>query len=367
MAETTVSYKCPNCSAPLVFQPGNDKVSCEYCGNEFSVDTIKELFAQKEARAAQAEAEQAATWETAAAGGEWAADETAALHAFTCSSCGAEIVADANTMATECCYCGNPTMIPGRFAGMMKPDFVIPFKKNKNDAINALKKFYEGKILLPNAFTANNRVESIQPMYVPFWLFDAEASGSASYRAEIVHHYETDSERVTETQVYNCTRSGHMKFQRIPVDGSEKMPDAYMESVEPFDYKEMVPFEAGYLAGYLADKYDANAETCAPRADERIRGSVSDTLRSTVTGYDSVTEEELHAVKENSEVSYALVPVWILTTRYEDKPYTFMMNGQSGKMVGSLPYDKTKAILYPLIAAVVALPVLYVLVEIFFS
>ena len=367
MAESTVSYKCPNCSAPLVFLPGHDKVSCEYCGNEFPIATIKELFAQEEARAAEAEAEQAAKWETDTAGGEWADGETGSMQSFTCSSCGAEIVADGNTMATECCYCGNPTMIPGRFAGMMKPDYVIPFKKNKQDAMNALKKFYEGKILLPAAFTANNRVESIQPMYVPFWLFDATASGSATYKAEIVHTHETDTERITKTEVYSVTRSGRMEFQRIPVDGSKKMDDAYMESVEPFDYSDLVPFESGYLTGYLADKYDDDAETCAPRADERITGSVSDTLRKTVTGYDRVFEQELHAVKENSTVSYALAPVWILTTRYENKPYTFMMNGQSGKIVGSLPYDKTKAILYPLIVALVSLPVLYILAEIFIS
>jgi len=367
MAETTVSYKCPNCSAPLSFLPGHDKVSCEYCGNEFSVQTVKEMFAQEEARAVQARAEQESTWATDAAGGEWQADEAAALRSFTCSSCGAEIVADENTMATECCYCGNPTMIPQRFSGMMKPDYVIPFKKNKKEAVAALKKFYEGKILLPDAFVKNNRVESIQPMYVPFWLFDSDVSGSASYRAENVRTYETDDERITETDVYSCFRSGDMHFDRVPVDGSNKMDNVYMESVEPFNYRDMVAFEAGYLTGYLADKYDVDAADSVPRADERVRGSVSCTLQNTVTGYDSVTEQELHVVKDKSEVSYALMPVWILTTRYENKPYTFMMNGQTGKIVGSLPYDRTKAILYPAIVTLIALPILYLLADMFLS
>ncbi len=33
-----------------------------------------------------------------------------------------------------------------------------------------------------------------------------------------------------------------MKFQHIPVDGSSKMPDDLMESIEPFDFSEAVDF-----------------------------------------------------------------------------------------------------------------------------
>jgi len=95
-------------------------------------------------------------------------------------------VADANTMATECCYCGNPTMIPSRFDGELKPDRIIPFQKTKEDAVASLKAFYEGKRLLPDAFRKGNRVEDVQAMYVPFWLFDADVSAEATFRAERV-------------------------------------------------------------------------------------------------------------------------------------------------------------------------------------
>ena len=55
MAETSVGYKCPNCSAPLTFLPGHDKVTCEYCGTELEVKTIEEMYAAKEAAAAAAQ------------------------------------------------------------------------------------------------------------------------------------------------------------------------------------------------------------------------------------------------------------------------------------------------------------------------
>ena len=363
MAESTVAYKCPNCKAPLSFKPGADKVNCEYCGTEIDIATMEAMFEKEQERAAKAQAEKEAKWATEDAGGQFTAEETEMMRQFTCSACGAALVADGNTMATECVYCGNPTMVPSRFDGMIKPDYVIPFKKDKKDAVAALKKFYEGKILLPNAFKSNNRVQDIQSMYVPFWLFDAEVTASAVFEAEEDHVTETEDERIIETAHYDCSREGCMSFTRIPVDGSDKMDDDYMDSIAPFDYSDMVEFSAAYLTGYLADKYDVDAEASVPRADERIENSAVGQLRNTVTGYDRVSEKEHYIVKDNGSVSYAMVPVWILTTKYEKKPYTFMMNGQTGKVVGSLPYDKTKALLYPGAAGIVLLPIVYFLAK----
>ena len=203
---------------------------------------------------------------TQEAGQTWSDDEAAHLQTYTCSSCGAEIVCDENTMATECCYCGNPTLIPSRFAGMLKPDAIIPFKKTKEEAGAALKQFYQGHWLLPKAFTANNRVEAIQPMYVPFWLFNAKVTATAAFRAEDDHVMETPDAAIIEPSGYHCDRTGQLAFQRIPVAGSQKMDATYMESIEPFDYSEMVPFNPAYFAGFLADKYDVAAEAAVPRA-----------------------------------------------------------------------------------------------------
>lgn len=37
----------------------------------------------------------------------------------------------------------------------------------------------------------------------------------------------------TETCFYAIIRSGTLTFERVPVDGSSKMPDDLMESIEP--------------------------------------------------------------------------------------------------------------------------------------
>ncbi len=365
MADTSVSYKCPNCGAPLSYIAGKKTVTCEYCGTEFEVAAIEEMFHAQNELAAKAEEAQQSKWDIAGAGENWLPAEISTLKALTCSSCGAELVCDENTMATECVYCGNPTMIPKRFDGKLKPDYVIPFKKNKADAVAALKKFYEGHRLLPDNFTANNRVEAIQPMYVPFWLFDSSITAQAEFKASRIKRYDSGSMFVTETQVYNCQRVAKMSFEKIPADGSKKMDDTYMESIEPFNYSELVPFSTAYLTGYLADKYDVTAESCAARADERVKNSALAVLQSSVQNFHQVEMTKAAIVKDVGKVIYALVPVWILTTRYQDKPYTFMMNGQTGKVVGSLPYDSGKAFKYSAVAAIVSMPVFYFIASAF--
>ena len=204
-------------------------------------------------------------------------------------------------------------------------------------------------------------------MYVPFWLFDSQISAQAEFRAEKVRVLNTPKEVITQTSIYNCRRAGKMSFERIPVDGSKRMDDAYMDSIEPFNYSEMVSFSAAYFTGYLADKYDVTAEECAPRADKRVENSAIEVLKSSVEDFDAVQLENAAVIKDVGKVSYAMVPVWILTTRYEDKPYTFMMNGQTGKFIGSLPYDKTKAFLYPTLCSLVLMPVIYFLILMFTS
>jgi len=345
VAETTVSYTCPRCGAPLTFAPGHDSITCGYCGTEFKASQLEKIFAPKERQAEKA-AEEKKKSDAENALKNFSPEEAAALRVFRCASCGAELVCDENTMATECCYCGNPAMLPSRFTGMLRPDYVLPFKKTKQDAVKAFKNFYDGKLLLPSEFVAHNRMEAIQSVYVPFWLYDANVKLSASYMAECDDVTETKDKIITVTRYYRVRRAGRMKFRRIPVDGSSEMDDAYMESIEPFDYKALKRFSTAYLAGYLANKYDEDAKALAPRADARMESSAVKMLDKTVRGYDRHSEKEHSFERESGSAAYALVPVWILTTRYNGKPYTFMMNGQTGKLVGSLPIDYGKLVLY---------------------
>ena len=174
----------------------------------------------------------------------------------------------------------------------------------------------------------------------------------AQFHATTVHTYTSGDYEITETSHYDVRRAGSIAFEKIPVDASSKMPDDYMDSIEPYDYAELKPFSTAYLPGFLADKYDVSVEDSRERADKRCAGSLVDALENTVSGYSSCNETGRDIHLKRGKVHYALLPVWILHTKWEDKDFLFAMNGQTGKLVGNLPVSTKRVVgLFAAIAA----------------
>ena len=331
---TLQQYKCPCCDGAIEFDTEAQKMVCPYCGTEFEMETLSAYDSELSSTP-----ESNMTWDTKA-GSEWVPGETDGLRIYTCKSCGGEIVGDDTLAATSCPFCGNPVVMMGQFAGALKPDYVIPFKLDKKAAKEALKKHYLGKKLLPKAFKDKNHIDEIKGVYVPFWLFDTDAEAHIRYRGTKTRTWSDSDYRYTETSFYNITRAGNIGFERVPVDGSTKMDDTLMESIEPFDFSEAVDFQTAYLAGFLADKYDVDSQQSIVRANERITKSTEDAFASTVDGYTTLMPVASNIALQNGVAKYALYPVWLLNTSWNGQKYTFAMNGQTGKLVGDLPLDK---------------------------
>ena len=333
MAEQVTNYKCPACGGPLHFSNESQDMACDYCDSHYTVAEIEAGYAQQNEQAAAAAQVQLEPGELWGENGE-------NIRVYRCPSCGAELICDTVTAATSCPYCGNPSVVPGQLDGVLRPDLVIPFRLDREAALAALRKHYGKKRLLPRAFSAENHIEEIQGVYVPFWLFDAELDADIHYRATRTHTRETHDERIITTEHFRLHRAGTLRFERIPADASQRMPDAHMDAIEPFDYAGLKPFAMAYLAGYLADKYDVSPEQNLPRVTARAEQTARDVLRSTCLGYESVTEQGERMRLRRGKAHYALLPVWMLTTRWHDKSFLFAMNGQTGKIVGDLPVDR---------------------------
>lgn len=327
-----LDYKCPCCGGAIEFNTSVQKMKCPYCDTEFEMDALKEYDQEL-----QNEAGDEMNWETNA-GCEWQGED-GDLVTYVCKSCAGEIVCDKTTAATSCPYCDNPVVMSGNLSGMLKPDYIIPFKFDKKAAKEGYFNHIKGKRLLPKVFKDQNHIDEIKGVYVPVWLYDADAYANIRYKATRTRTWSDSNYIYTETKYYAILRGGNIAFQRVPVDGSMKMDDALMESVEPYDFKDAVDFQTAYMAGYLADKYDVDAEQSIVRANQRIKSSTEDAFRSTVQGYTTVMTESSSIRLNNGTAKYALYPVWLLNTTYKDKKYTFAMNGQTGKFVGDLPCD----------------------------
>lgn len=332
---TLQQYKCPCCDGAIEFDTSVQKMSCPYCDTEFEMETL--LAYDQELNNTQVQDNM--TWDTDA-GSEWQPGETEGMRIYSCNACGGQIVGDETLGATSCPFCSNPVVMMGQFRGDLKPDYVIPFKLDKNAAKAALEKHYLGKKLLPKAFRDQNHIDEVKGVYVPFWLFDADADAHIRYKATKRRTWSDSNYNYTETSYYNITRMGSIGFERVPVDGSTKMDDTLMESIEPFNFSDAVDFQTAYLAGFLADKYDVDSEQSITRANERIRKSTERAFERTVEGYDTVVTSSSNISLQNGVAKYALYPVWLLNTTWQDKKYTFAMNGQTGRFVGDLPLDK---------------------------
>ena len=331
-----LEYKCPNCGGAVSFETQIQKLKCPYCETEFDVEALKELD-----DVLREEKPDDLSWDTQPRS-EWQEGEAEALRSYSCKSCAGEIIGDASMAATSCPYCGNPVVVSAQFSGALRPDFVIPFKLDKAAAKKGLMSHFKGKLFLPSFFKNQEYLDEIKGIYVPFWLFDADASGSARFRATKIRFWRDATFNYTETSHYSVYREGSASFERIPVDGSAKIPDDLMESIEPYDFAEAVDFQTAYLAGFLADRYDVTAEQSTERANERVRRSMESSLRSSVKGYASSSVESSSVCISNGKAAYALYPVWLLNTTWQGKRYTFAMNGQTGKFVGDLPIDNKK-------------------------
>ena len=395
MAETT-TYQCPNCSGRLSYDGAIGRLRCEFCESTFTPEEVEAIFAERQAKAdakaAQeagtgsggAHAQQASTSVASAANGatipsqetpkptaaqasttqaahvkpavaltgdpvkdyiaqsKWTSADADNMRAYNCSSCGAQLMVDQVTAVTSCPYCGNNAVVPGQLSDVLKPDYVIPFKLDKDAAVQALKRYYGGKPLLPNDFTANNHIEEIQGIYVPFWLYTGIGDIDATFEGRNIRTWSDSKNMYTETDHYELSRSGTMKFKAVPVDGSSKMPDAHMDALEPYDYSELTPFSVAYLPGFITDRYDLDVEECDSRARGRVATTCADVIEQTVTGFMESNVTSTNADITWTNISYALLPVWMLHTRWNGQDYLFAMNGQTGKFIGDLPIDNGK-------------------------
>ena len=338
MANNGVEYKCPKCTGPLHYSAAEQKMQCKYCQSVFEVAEVEAMY-QNEIQQAQADENTSSGWNQNVTTEEWTEDN---VNSYNCKSCGAQVISETNELSINCPYCNNPTVLLGKFRGTVKPDYIIGFKLDKAQAVAKLKEHYKGKFFLPKAFSSENHVNEIKGMYVPYWLFSGEVEGSITYKADKTYTKEEGDYKVKTVEHYKIHREGKFKFNKIPMDASSKLDDTYMESVEPFNYSDMVPFSSSFLPGFMADIYDVSVEDTAGRIAERLINSMKENLRKTVNGYENVRIDSDAINIRKDTVNYAFLPVWILNTKWNDKNYTFMMNGQTGKFVGDLPVDKAK-------------------------
>lgn len=338
----TREYKCPCCGGTISFDSDTQKMKCPYCDSLFDVESLKEYD-----EVLEKEKESSDSGDFKSDGKDWTDD---GLMHYVCSSCGGEIITNETLASTVCPYCSNNVILTDKLEGVLKPDLVIPFSINKEKAVEIMRKNMKGKLFLNKAFRDEGHLTEVKGVYVPVWLYSSPADASITYRAVTTDVWFDRDFTYTKTNHYLLEREGSVTFDKIPVDGSKNMSDELMEALGPYDYSRAVDFQTAYLSGFLADKYDMTSAECKPRAIERAKVSVEKCFNSTTEAFQNVRKESGHITLTGGDVKYALLPVWLLNTKWKERDYLFCVNGENGKFVGDLPFDTRKGIITFLIS-----------------
>ena len=317
-----VQYKCPNCGAGLVFDPEKQDFICEYCDSVFK----EQDFFKADEKLASEQSEN----------NEF---ENALL--YICPSCGAEIVTDETTAATTWYYCSNPVVLSGKLSGALKPDFIIPFKLDKDDAISKFKEMCGKKHFLPKDFISESRLEEIKGIYFPYWYINCEADGNINASSRQVKTWMAGDIRHTETTVRGHFRQGNLTFLNLPEAALKSKDKDILRYVCPFNAEEFVPFSMSYLSGFFAEKRDVEKSEITASVTEKIKTFSAEKLLSTIEYANASIKDSSVRVGE-LRWSYNLLPVWVLSYKHKDKSYIYALNGQTGKVYGELPVCKKK-------------------------
>ncbi len=346
---TAVIYHCPNCSAGLTFDPEQGKFTCEYCLSAF---TEAELAAEEEKERKRAEDAAKRAENKSKNDAEYAAH----MLSYHCPSCGAEIVADDTTAADFCYYCHNPVVLSGKLVGEYAPDRVIPFAYNKEEAVEKLLAFTRKKRFLPKDFLAKKQVDSIRGVYYPFFVTDADTTGSLHASATKIAVWRQGDYEYTKTSKFDVTRRGNIHFEDIVTSALSEGEKAMLEGVLPYPADAFIPFSMSYLSGFLAKKRDLDKKEVEPEVKNRMVGYTKTLLRNTAVGYNTFSVTDCDTIVHKSYWEYSLMPIWIMTYKCKKKIYTYAMNGHTGKIYGELPISfKKLGILFGAIAALLSI------------
>lgn len=322
--EDVVIYNCPSCAAPLAFDIGSQRWECKFCGSDYTKDQI-----EKEAKDSENEFKRKEPRPEETLDGD--------ISAWECPSCGGRIITDATTAATFCVYCHNPAVITARLKDERKPDYIIPFKLGKDEAVEAVRKLCKLKPLLPKAFKDSVQNGEVSGLYVPYWLFSGELHAGITGKGKRINTWSDSRYRYTKTDTYAVVREADISLRHVPADGSSRLDDRLMESLEPYEYKELQEFSMAYISGHYAETYDVDASQARSRAEPRIRDGAAGLMRRQVSGYTVFDTDNVSVEPRYLDHEYAMLPVWTLMHDFGGKKYYFAMNGQTGKVSGKLP------------------------------
>lgn len=334
-------YECQNCGGNLKFDIASQKLSCEFCGTkEDPYNVYKER-----------DAEESKQYE---------------VTVFTCPQCGGEILSEDTTAATFCNFCGAATILNSRLAKERCPNYIIPFTRTREDCRKAYAKMMRRAIFAPKELKNEQHIEKFRGIYMPYWIYSFEKKGEILFNGSRSH--QKGDYRITKH--YTMHSNVDAAYGGIAYDASAAFSDNLSGAIAPFQLEEEKPFTPSFLSGFYADTSDVDSCVYEEEALDMVLedGCRRISKSAACSRYHAGEKGSKSSLKNALRPAYAdtklaLLPVWFLSYRKDDKVAYAVVNGQTGKAAADLPVDLKKYVVGSLL---LALP-LFILLNLFFT
>jgi DNA-directed RNA polymerase subunit RPC12/RpoP len=351
---------CQNCGAVLKFKPGTRHLACEYCGaqNEIAPPEFSDDIEEK-----SLDEFLASNFDT---------EEKMEVTTVKCDGCHAISTFDPKTSSDKCPFCASPLVVKGgTTSSIHKPQYVLPFGIELSKAQQNFKQWIKSLWFAPSDLMQYAEAEKLNGIYLPFWTFDcATATSYTGQRGEHYHvseSYDTieNGKSVTRTRQVQKTRwystSGNVDnvFDDILIEASTTLNKQKLRALEPWDVKNLVPFNDKYLSGFRTETCQVDVKTSYQQAKERIEPAIENSIRQDIGG-DAQMIHYTNSTYSNPTFKHILLPVWLSAYRYDNKVYQFLINARTGEVQGQRPYSVAK-IVFAVLGAIVFAVVMYLL------
>jgi DNA-directed RNA polymerase subunit RPC12/RpoP len=354
------TFPCRQCGAQLTYDAATRGMVCGHCG-------LKEAVAIQPAPGAQGAAASLGIREIPLEQGMQLAMRGmgTAVTTIQCNTCGATVNVGQGERTTKCAFCGSQTVLQVQTnEAAIRPESLVPFAIAREAANERFGAWLAGLWFRPSNLKKMAKVQEMGGVYVPYWTFNAAVASQWTAQRGW-HYYETEYYQTTENN-QTVTRERQVQrtrwepawgarndfHQNILVCAGRGLPPDLSEKVTSFNVRQLVPYRPDYLAGWRAEQYSLDL---MPGWQQGMQKMVA--MQEGLCGRDvgGDTHQSLSVTNTFSAITFkhVLLPIWIAAYQYGGKAFQFLVNGQTGEVVGKAPWSVVKITLAILAAVLV--------------
>jgi hypothetical protein len=359
MSEVTAQkrFSCPACGGESQWNPAKKAIICPFCGTtspaqaELNAEGQEVIVEHDLATALRGIPDEQRGWQ-------------AKKISVKCQSCQAISVFDPERVGQRCDFCGSSALVPyEETKDAFRPESLLPMKLAEDQVRDSIRTWYGSRWFAPNKLKDAALTDTVKGLYIPYWTFDAQAH--AEWTAESgYYYYETETYRDANGNVQTREvqkirwepSSGALDhfFDDELVPASRGVHEEMLRKIEPFPTtKDLVPYNAGYLSGWVVERYQIDLVAAAAEARGEMEAELQHLCAAQVPG-DTHRNLNVQADFSGQTFKHILVPIWLLTYDYGASNFQVVINGYTGTIAGKHPLSWVKITLAVLAALAAA-------------